>query len=537
MKKKFLNYCKPLSILLFSFLLIVCVFFFYLSDLTTYGGTWDELFFHMGTGKMYVDFLKTGDLKPILSDKNSSWFPPVAPTLGYLIQESGLLNKQFPFATDRFHVAAVLFGSITTGAVFLITYLLTGSFLVSILASILLVFHPQFITQSHNNVRDMGLTMFYALTILSMLAFTKSRFKILLMILSGILAGIATATKQNGAFLVILGVMWFTLNFNQLKLKKYIIGMILFGMFFVIFFVAFWPYLWVDTINHLKLMWYFLTDPSIIAGSTTFFDVVYTSMHNIPVYYPWVMLFLLTPMPYALLGTFGFIFCLWIMVKKDKSIALLFLWISVPLSRFIFPLSSISYDQIRHFFEVVPTLPIFVVLSIYYLYKLTQKTKIRYLVLLLALITAGYTINVTFRYRPYGTAYFNQFAGPSSYVNHAFDVEYYGNVYRQAAIYLNSRYGDQTTYYTAGLGAHIFQNDGLMGKMTDERQDPADYAIFMNKQTWLRNNLYAMWLLKNKSPVFTIEREGKVLFYQFENSYNEYKKTENLVNPDEIKPI
>jgi len=47
----------------------------------------------------------------------------------------------------------------------------------------------------------------------------------------------------------------------------------------------------------------------------------------------------------------------------------------------------------------------------------------------------------------------------------------------------------------------------------------------MNKQNLLRFDPYAQWLLREKIPVHTIEREGKVLFYEFEAHRVEYLRS------------
>ncbi|OGG03158.1 hypothetical protein A2W14_03605 [Candidatus Gottesmanbacteria bacterium RBG_16_37_8] len=520
-KAKIREYLIPLAIF---FIITASTFLFYLSDHKSYGPTWDELIFHRETGKRYYQFLKSGDLGPIMKYGNSSWFPPVAPTFGYFFEQNELVKKYLPDDNDRFHLAGIVFGSLTIGVVYIISYQLTENYSLSILAAIILAFYPQFVTQAHNNVRDMGVTFFYSLTVMVMLVAVKYKRFFSGIMVTGFLIGIATATKQNGALLLILATIFF-LRFGQnIGEVKLMAGLILLFVIFIWTFIAFWPFLWVNTIYHLVKTWLFLSDPKIIAGNTVFFDKVYASMKNIPVYYPYVMLFLFTAPILALTAGAGFIVSLIYFIKGNEK-GLIFLWLFLPLSRFFMQTSSISYDQIRHFFEVVPAIPILAVLFIYFLKERFKKIeKIQVLLPIWLLIITGYNIFLTFRYRPYGTAYFNMFAGKPSYVNHAFDVEYYGNVYREASKILRSRYGKNVRFYTAGLGAHILQQNGLTNPLTDNTEDDFDYVIFMNKQTWLRSNPYALWLVETQKPVYTIEREGKILFYQFLPYKEEYFK-------------
>lgn len=506
--------------------LAICVgtFAFYLVDITDYGATWDELIFHRNYGRYYAEFLKTGKLESLSADDNASWFPPVAVTIGNVFLESKFLSQFYSTNTDRFHLAGVLFGSITVSTVFLIGYLLFQHVWFGLLASGLLLTYPQFVTQAHTNVRDVGLTMFYSMTmLLFMLSVKSKKFTLVLMLLAGFLVGITTDAKQNGAFLVLIGLIWFSINYKILGLKRLLFGNFLFILFSIAAFFMFWPYLWVDTINHLRLVWHFLTTPSIIAGSTTFYDTVYTSMKNIPIYYPWVMLFILTPLPMALLTVVGLFLSFKSLLLRQPE-AILFLWIAIPLARFFFPFSSSTFDQIRHFFEVVPSLPLFSTLTLFTLYQALRKyTALRWGVIGVGVLVLSYNGYISWTYRPYGTAYFNVFAGPSAYVNHAFDVEYWGSVYRKAVPYLNATHGPDVTYYSAGLGAHILVEGGLEGKLTDNAGDAFDYVIFMNKTTYLRGNDYVMWLLNTKKPIYTIERNGKVLFYEFLSFKEEYQ--------------
>lgn len=89
---------------------------------------------------------------------------------------------------DRFHLAAVFFGSMTVGFVFLISELLLNNLLLSLFASLLLIFHPPFTVNAHSYVRDMGLTMFYSFTMLTLiLAVKRGKLRIVFVSISIIL--------------------------------------------------------------------------------------------------------------------------------------------------------------------------------------------------------------------------------------------------------------------------------------------------------------------------------------------------------------
>ena len=496
----------------------------YVSDLTLYGPTWDE-FFHRPTGQRYLTFLKTRELQPLAEPENASWFPPVAVTVGAMFVESSTAARFFSQEYDRFHLGAILFASLTAGFVFLIGYRLTERVWVGLLAALLLATHPQFVTHAHINVRDMGLQSLYALTILILLlAVQVTRGGVFVILLAGLAGGLATDAKQNGAFLIFIGLAWLLLHARQLGLRRWLAWSAVYGLGFVAGFFLFWPYLWFETGEHLKQVWRFLTDPAVISISTTFHGVVYWSAKDIPFYYPWAMLTYLTPPVFMLLAWAGLIAVVIRAVKGDLKILLPFLWIFIPLARFFFPKSAVCYDQIRHILEVLPAMAVAAALLVWMLAEWLQPKRWgRAAVVVLALGTLAYNGLVIARYRPHGCAYFNRLAGDGDYVTRSFDVEFWGNVYREAARELNRRHPPNTRYFLAGLGGHIIKEAGLQGDPTDNLDEDFQVVAFMNKQNYLRNSEYAVWLVREKKPTFTIERDGKVLFWEFEPHREEYR--------------
>lgn len=501
-------------------LFLVC-FFWYLSDMSSYGPTWDQLLFHMTTGRQYVDYVKTGNLAPILEDPNASWFPPVAPFIGHLFSKSILLSTVFENSWERYNVAAVVFAAVTVSIVHVITRRVVNNYWLALLAALLLAFHAQFVTHAHNNERDIGMVMFFALSILFLQQIPRSSYKVLWMIGSGVVIGLTFDTKQNGLFLLPIAFLWILRNFKGIGWRDCIAGGVGLCASFLISVYQFWPYLQVNTIEHLRLVWKFLTTPSIIAGSTTFFDEVYVSMHNIPPFYPWVMLSILTPPLTVLFSALGLARSFVSLVKQPSDLSLICLWICVPLARFLYPPSAIEYDQIRHFLEVLPALAVLAACGLQTISKFLPNQ--RALTSVVAAVAVGHSAWVVLTYRPYGTAYFNRLAGTSDYVNHAFDVEFWGSVYREAVPKLMSQFGPEARYFSGGLGAHILYTHGLpSGYTVDTFEHPFEYAIFMNKQVTIRNNEYLMWLLKHKKPLLTIEREGVVIFYAFKADKEEF---------------
>ena len=512
-----------IKLFLLACFLALAAFAGYLPDLKDYGPTWDE-FFHRPTGKQYLDYFRTGNKEKILSLQKASWLPPVASILGQIFIENIALNKIYPMETDRFHLAAVFYASVIVATVFLITFLVLGNIWLSLGAAMLLFFHPQFAVQAHTNVRDMGLVMFFTLTIFSLMLSVRNRGGSLIWAaLSGLLTGLALDSKQNGIYLLFIALIWLFVN-KKILGKRLLPAIILYLFTAAISFFIFWPYLWFDTLNHLQLAWEYLRSESIMAGSLTFYGQTYYSMRNIPFYYPFVMLFIVTqPLisGAAVIGLYGSFRGL----KGKPKEGMLFLWLFIPLIRYYIPSTAISHDQIRHFLEVLPAVPILACLTLSYLYKFAQTYKLKYLTVsthILIAVMILYNAYLYFAYRPYGSAYFNFLAGSPDYVTQSFDVEYWGNVYREATKYLNNQYGQKKTFLMPGLGTHLLLENGFKGKITEDFNSEYDYVIFMNKRNWINDRPYLIWLLSNKKPIFTISRGGKILFYQFKPYKEDY---------------
>src|SRR3989338_5261490 len=114
---------KAIKTLFFFLIISFFVFVYYSADVKKYGVTWDE-FFHRPTGKMYTKFLKSGDLSEIMNDPHSAWLPPLSSSIGYLFQSNKTLEKFLPAETERFHMGAVFFASVTSGLIFIFMYII-----------------------------------------------------------------------------------------------------------------------------------------------------------------------------------------------------------------------------------------------------------------------------------------------------------------------------------------------------------------------------------------------------------------------------
>lgn len=506
----------PLSLFIFFSALTFLLF-----SIHDYGETYDEAFYRC-TGEAYLGFFRTFDFQPISSI--SVELPTWAGTLGAFFTKQSFLFPEYP-DTDRFHLVACLSSALALTVVFNLTFLHTKSLTLALFSTLLLLFYPQFFIHSYFNSRDMMLMAFYILTIFLLFLF-QLRKRLLFLFLAALTAGFTFDIKFNAIFLIPIACFFF---FSVVKNKgRAPVFFLAFCLIFAVSVILFWPYLWLNTVDHLIAIIDFLR--KFKRGETVFFDKIYFSHKNIPWFYPFVMLALFTPFPMLLMTILGIGTVLKDCLSDKKRNGVIFLlWMFVPLSRFFFAKMAFAYDQIRIFLEVLPSLAVFAAIGFYTLFRLVSIRKlfseklIKTMFLFLGVLIISHQAFLIKLYHPYETAYFNFLAGPSVYVNHAFDVEYWGHVYRETVKVLKNRYPEETVFYMPGeFGYHLLMANRFPYKLIVEFDSPFDYVIFMNRKSFWYRHPYLVWLIENKKPVFTIERERKVIFYQFRPHKKEY---------------
>lgn len=500
--------------LVFSFTIFFISLTTLLFFIRDYGETYDEAFY-LGTGEIYIKFLKTFDNKDILKITNVE-LPSWAVTAGAFFAKS----KLFPnlISSERFHLVAAISSAVVVTVIFNLIYIYTKSLLASFFGSSSLLFYPQFFIHSLINSRDMALVAGYSISILLLLLFLKYRRNVFL-ISSAVTSGFTFDIKFNAVYLLLI--VLFSLSIYIKNIKKAIFFFLIFSVIFLISVFIFWPYLWFDTKSHILAILNFFN--RFYRGETVFFGKIIFSHQNVPWYYPLSMLAIFTPPPLLICVFIGIASILKNLITRKTDLSAVFLiWFSVPLLRFFIPKSSFAYDQIRHFLEVLPTLSILGALGLFYLYEKLNKSKI---LIVLSILIIFYQIYLVGIYHPYQTAYFNFLAGPSFYVNQAFDIEYWGHVYKEATRSLKNRYPKDTVFFMpSSFGYHLLGANQFPYKLTEKIDDKFDYVIFMNRKSFWYKDPYLTWLIKNKKPIFIIERQGKVIFYQFKPYKREFLK-------------
>lgn len=443
--------------LIFSLTFFLVGFF----TISNYGINWDEPI-HFIRGQAYLNFFLPDGQKTynysenqrnsIYNDKihdatfymNNDCCHPVLNGILYSLSNRIFFEK-LGWLPDigAYNLMGIVLSSFL---VFLLTWFVAYQFnlVAAIVAGISLFIYPMFLAETHINVKDPPETVFYT-TCLILIYFAVKKLSWKLLILAGIVFGLAWGTKFNILFLPVVIIPWlfyvfFThkkdVIFRKASTKAFFILIIpiLLTLGFVIFFAS-WPYLWQSPENMLSIFaWYrhigsgFNYEPEfLVYGFNT---------------YPAIWIIFTTPLSILILSLAGIVTAIKMIFKKSEKTSLLIiilLWFSIPIIRVSLPNTSI-YGGVRQIMEYVPAMAILTGIGFLGLLRIFSNKIIKGLVIVLVGGLFAFNIWEIIEIHPNETVYFNQLAGG---LRGAYEKELseaggdLGNVYRQGANWIN----------------------------------------------------------------------------------------------------
>lgn len=335
---------------------------------------------------------------PTLSDTASAFFNIT------FYEKLGWLRDDHAYA-----LYGIVLASILVGIFFYWIYTVYG-FFPALVAAITLITTPLFWAESHYNIKDIPLLVFFSLAIWS---FYKGfvKYSVKWVIFSSVIAGFALGTKFNALFIPPIVFSWsFIYIFMQNKSdrKKYfkwwwIILVYPLIMFLVL--VALWPQLWTNPIGgFLSVLAYYkevgLNVDYTPAFRTVFNFSTYASIWILVTTYPVVIVM-------AIIGAIG---CFVNLKKNRDTLPLLFLiWFLVPLIRASLPNTSI-FGGVRHIIEYIPALSFMSGYGVYCLVKLFSK-KLRWIIGMVIVFSFVPFLITLIKLHPAENVYFNSLIG------------------------------------------------------------------------------------------------------------------------------
>lgn len=419
---------------------------------------------------------------------------------------------------ESYHLFEVFIVFLLIVGVSIFTYIEFGP-IASLVASISLAAHPLVFSESHFNIKDPVEMSFYGLAIIIFyFAFKKKSWRLL--ITSAISAGLALGTKFNIIFVPFIVLPWLLFNFRAFKKILMFLGVYLIIVLAVFF--IFWPILWENPIEKLKLVIdFYWTNATTVLPEVE--GYLFKGFNLFPV--TWILI--TTPISVLFLSFGGLLISLLGLIRNKKDIyLLLLLWLMVPIARVSLSATAI-HSGVRHIMEFIPAMAILVGVSAKFLYEYSKRKFTKVLTILLLAFSFGFNLYELVRIHPNENVYFNQLIRGlpgAREKNIPFWGNSYGNAYFQGVEWLNQN-AEPDSKLTLLLGAAIniprqklrtdirFHNKYWSGPLNE-----GEYAMEMshnyNQKSYFRYAYYDTFL----NPVYEVRTEGVPILKVWKNS-------------------
>jgi hypothetical protein len=427
-----------------------------------------------------------------------------------------------------FHLTHVLISTLSVFLFYLVARRVSGRERIAVLSTVVLVLMPQFLAQAQNNPKDLPGLFVYVLAIYT---FTRqdatSRFHDVL--LAGLALGLALTTTVAAVLLIPLLATWQLLVRHFLKWQSYVTIVVVAAVAAFLF----WPWLWQSPIANAA---WALSHIATFKGTplkVLYLGRLYDSL-AVPWHYSLVNFITTTPVPYLLLAAASVPSVL-SRIGRGKAnpanIARLgWLWFAVPLVSEIG--APAKYNAVRHLLMIVPGFCLCVGVGLNWILERLERTQFVSRSPRLGMLIAPGCAVVLFGFigleliemHPYHNAYRNE--AVNAWIPHdtqnIFEVEYWGQTYKEGAEWLNAHTGPDAQIY-AGMPEPCANRylDGKANTLTEKAlslfEDPTRPAYLM---VMARKAIYTPAIERivgNYDPVFTIRRQKAVLLNIYSN--------------------
>ena len=412
-----------------NILLVVALFLIALSfrlwGLNATGGTWDERTY-FSAGRHYVWSLLHRNFDPKIWAENAE-VPPVAK---YIYGAANLL-----FVKGQDYTASRVLSAIMAALTCIIVYLVGKEFFekrVGVLAALILAFLPPFVAHGKIAGIESPLALFFSLTVYLFLRGIKTGNQ-LKYLLSGIVCGVALATKFTALLLFVLIFFIFLLAKKVELLKKkgvtIPLAVIFFPLIALLTLVAVWPWLWRSPF--WQLMNSAMTYRNYGAWIREYF---LGRIIRLPAYYYLVYFAATTPaLILILLGSFVH------KTLKNRTFHLFALasWLLVP---FLWSFGGLRADGIRYIYPIYPPLSLISAIGFFQIADaLPLRRYKRAAGGLISTMVVGYLVGICLIIHPYYLDYYNEIVGgPKNVYRHRwFEIGWWGEGIKEAVEYVN----------------------------------------------------------------------------------------------------
>lgn len=427
-----------------------------------------------------------------------------------------------------FHFIHLILSALSVYLLYLLVLHISGRTRTAFFAALSLALFPKFIAHSQNNPKDLTGLFAFVLTLFLVIRW-ESKGRLWQSLVAGAVAGIAMTTHVACFFIPVIAGAWLVLTKRGRLRQEWGWFAVLSGTAALSFFI-FWPWLWPDPLHRFSLAFKMLTTFS-VNQPLIFFGDLYT-WTTVPWYYFLGSFIVTTPLLYLALALAALPF---LFRKKEGNLAPLkqtaalgAIWCGVLA---LAELRSMShYDGIRHFLMFLPGFCILISVGaeafLLYFDRLSNlKAPVSRLAPAgLILLCTGYlfTAYTVVQIHPYEDAYLNEATNAlvSGQAEDYFEIEYWGNTYKEGAAWLNRNAEPDAVIYcvfSAQVNYHLKQ-PAMFFDPEKFFQNPGhpQYLILMTRKAWFDANI--MRIDQEYQPVFTIKRQKGTLLKIYKNT-------------------
>ena len=511
-------------------LLVASLFFaFGLATLSDYGVTWDE------PSTYYCGSVNTDILRAFLASETVPEFCAY-PIRGFYFVADTLRGLFAPLLVDvlglpseylAYHLIHLVLSSVSILLLYSLCVAVGENRRVALFAAAALALLPKFVAHSQNNPKDL-VALFLFLATISWAVHLTRRGGLWRAVLGGVLLAVALTTRTLSVFLPAVLVLWLLSSCRDLALRRIREYAVVAGVGAVCCFL-FWPWLWADPLGRLSesirhVLGFRYADPVLYFGS------VYPGT-DLPWHYFFGSLLVSTPVLYLAL----FLLSLAVVRARPQAAD----------GRGLRPLAGLAsiwffglafaemgaasrYDGVRH---LLMTLPAFCILVAIGADRLLEGAKALALPGLSARARQGGAFTLLglgtlhlfwslVQIHPYQDAYLNEITNAAipERAETYFEVEYWGNPYKEGARWLDRNMEPGTVVYVPWSRAADFHLERKSRRIDVDAFTDARRPAYLMLNT--RTAYYGPFLRRVEReyrPVFSIRRQKATLLRIYEN--------------------
>ena len=427
-----------------------------------------------------------------------------------------------------YHFVHLVLSSLSILLLFMLVVRVGRSRWIALLAALTLALFPKFLGHSQNNPKDLPALFVFVLSAYCLVQLTRlGGYR--RAILSGFVMGLAMTTHTLSFFVPVIFCAWVLVAARDLALRR-IQEYGLLAVSSAVAFFASWPYLWADPWGRLTqvllhVLSYEYWPPVLYLGR------VYPGS-DLPLHYFLVSFLVSTPVVFVIFALLS----LPALGRADSRDAdrrsstwLASIWFVLLV--LVEMTASSRYDGVRHFLMTIPAFCILVAIGVDNLWRLANGGAVPERFRMQARLAAGAWIGLSFlsvgiaavRMHPYQDAYLNGITNallPGDAAD-TFEVEYWGNAYREGAEWINRNAEPGAVVYvpwTTQADAHL----ATKGQPVDAEAFLTDLARPQYVMTITRKahyNAFLHFLDRYYEPVFTVRRQKATLLKVFKNTH------------------